>query len=104
MKTREQSAAALREREKELWSAIEDYKDGSCDHQRVQVYLDLYISAERLDEAIDQSAERARLLERIRKHKAALNVALAYASGDLMVATHEADEEVAGCQIVLEEG
>lgn len=53
MTTAEEAAAAHREREKELWSAIEDYKAGDVDHREVQVRIDRFASASDLVWAIE---------------------------------------------------
>lgn len=84
---------------KALWSDITDWADdqSEANYARLGQAIEHYA-----DVVADETT--APLVESLRQHKAALNVALAYAKGDLVweVGT-ESEEEFSGCQIVLDE-
>ena len=60
MNTQAEADRAVSETSKNLWSAITDYADGSCDHTRVQHFLDLHETALEVAALVRLRAEFAR--------------------------------------------
>ena len=58
MKTGEQASRDVHDREKDLWSAINDYRDDGddADRRRVQHFLDLYSSAVEVAALVEANA------------------------------------------------